>query len=59
MRAALDYLRAQGEIIREEDEASLSPLIRGHINFLGHFSFFLSEVVEKGSLRPLNVSQLA
>lgn len=57
MQAALDHLRAQGEIIREEDEARLSPLIRGHINFLGHFSFLLSEMVEKGSLRPLNVGQ--
>lgn len=26
IQAALDYLRAQGEVIKEEDEARLSPL---------------------------------
>ena len=37
MQAALDHLRAQGEVIKEEDEARLSPLGRKHINFLGIF----------------------
>ena len=27
------------EVIKEEDEARLSPFGRKHINFLGHFSF--------------------
>ncbi len=56
MQAALDYLRAQGEIIKDEDEARLSPLSRSHINFLGHFSFSLSKAVEDGLLRPLNTA---
>ncbi|HAT1770886.1 TPA: Tn3 family transposase [Legionella pneumophila] len=38
MEAASDYLRAQGDVIKEEDEERLSPLGRKHINFLGHFS---------------------
>jgi hypothetical protein len=47
----------QGEVIKEEDEARLSPLVRKHINFLGHFSFLLPQVVEEGSLRSLNVAE--
>ena len=57
IQAALDYLRAQGEVIKEEDEARLSPLVRKHINFLGHFSFMLPKVVAEGQLRPLNVAE--
>jgi TnpA family transposase len=57
MQSALDYLRSQGEVIKEEDEARLSPLGRKHINFLGHFSFSLPQVVEEGALRSLNVSK--
>jgi TnpA family transposase len=55
IQSALDYLRSQGEIINEEDESKLSPLTQGHINFLGHFSFLLSEIVESGFLRPLSL----
>lgn len=55
IQAALDHLRAQGEIIKEDDEARLSPLGRKHINFLGHFSFMLPKVVSEGQLRPLNL----
>ncbi|TXI95280.1 MAG: Tn3 family transposase [Burkholderiaceae bacterium] len=57
MQAALDYLRSQGEVIKEEDEARLSPLGRKHINFLGHFSFSLPPVVEEGALRSLNIAE--
>lgn len=57
MQAALDHLRAQGEVIKEEDEARLSPLGRKHINFLGQFSFLLPQVVEEGSLRALKVDE--
>ena len=57
MQAALDYLRSQGEVIKEEDEARLSPLGRKHINFLGHFSFALPQVVEQGALRSLNIAE--
>ncbi len=54
MQAALDHMRQQSMEIREEDEARLSPLVHGHINVLGHFSFTLAEQVMKGQLRPLN-----
>lgn len=57
MQAAIDYLRAKGEVINEEDEKRLSPLGRKHINFLGHFSFMLLKVVSEGQLRPLNVAE--
>lgn len=54
MQAALDHLRQQSIDVRDEDEARLSPLIHGHINVLGHYSFTLAEQVVKGQLRPLN-----
>ena len=54
MRAALDHIRQQPLEIKEEDEARLSPLVYGHINVLGHYSFTLAEQVMKGKLRPLN-----
>ena len=57
MQAALDHLRATGVVVKEEDEARLSPLGRKHINFLGHFSFMLPKVVSEGQLRPLNVAE--
>ena len=31
LQTALDYLRIQGEVIKEEDEAKLSPLGEGNI----------------------------
>jgi TnpA family transposase len=54
IQAALDNLRQQSFEIKEEDEARLSPLVHGHINMLGHYSFILTENVLKGELRPLN-----
>jgi TnpA family transposase len=54
MQAALGHMRKQSMEIREEDEARLSPLVHGHLNVLGHFSFTLAEHVMKGQLRPLN-----
>ena len=54
IQAALDNLRKQSFEIKEEDEARLSPLVHGHINMLGHYSFILTENVLKGELRPLN-----
>lgn len=41
-------------LIKEEDEARLSPLQYGHINVLGHYSFVLNEKVMQGELRPFN-----
>ena len=54
MQASLDHLRRQLAEIREEDEARLSPLVHGHVNMLGHYSFILAENVMKGELRVLN-----
>lgn len=54
IQAALDHLRQQSYEIREEDESRISPLLNGHINMLGHYSFILSEDVLRGNLRPLN-----
>lgn len=54
IQASLDHLRQQLFEIREEDKARLSPLPCGHINVLGHYSFYLAESVLKGGLRPLN-----
>jgi hypothetical protein len=41
MQAALEHLQPSFEI-NEEDEARLSPLLQGHINVLGHYSFTLA-----------------
>ena len=54
MQAALDHLRRQPQEIREEDEKRLSPLLYGHVNVLGHYSFTLAEQIMMGQLRPLN-----
>jgi len=54
MQAALDHLRQQSMVIHEEDEARLSPLLYGHVNMLGHYSFTLADNVMNGKLRPLN-----
>jgi TnpA family transposase len=56
MQAALDHLRQQTQEIREEDEKRLSPLLHGHVNVLGHYSFTLAEQIMMGLLRPLNQS---
>ena len=48
-----DRLRQQGEDVKEEDEARLSPLSHKHVNMLGHYSFTLAEQVLNGQLRPL------
>jgi TnpA family transposase len=54
MQAALAHLRQSLEI-NPQDEARLSPLLHGHINVLGHYSFTLAEQVMNGQLRPLNL----
>ena len=54
MQAALALLQEQSVVIREEDEARLSPLVHGHFNVLGHYSFTLTEQVTRVHLRPLN-----
>ncbi len=54
MQEALSHLRQSGEIPEEEHLARLSPLIHGHINMLGHYTFSLSEDILNGELRSLN-----
>ena len=54
IQAILDHLRQQSFEVREEDEARLSPLVYGHVNMLGHYTFTLAENILKGELRPLN-----
>jgi TnpA family transposase len=53
IESALAHLQQSSEI-KTEDEKRLSPLIYGHINVLGHYSFTLTEQVTNGHLRPLN-----
>ena len=54
IQAALEHLRQSGTQISEVDESRLSPLMSGHINMLGRYSFTLADIVLKGKLRPLN-----
>ncbi|MGV3844306.1 hypothetical protein ACV8S1_29015, partial [Citrobacter braakii] len=42
---------SNGEEIGVEDIARLSPLMHGHINMLGHYTFTLPEDILKGELR--------
>ncbi|HBX8767908.1 Tn3 family transposase, partial [Klebsiella michiganensis] len=56
MQEALSHLRKSGETPEEEHLARLSPLIHGHINMLGHYTFSLPEDILKGELRPLNLN---
>ena len=50
---ALEHLRADGGSASDEDAARLSPLEHGHFNFLGTYSFRLTDEVRDGQLRPL------
>lgn len=47
-------MRSHGEETGEEGIARLSPLMQGHINILGHYTFTLSEDILKGEFRELN-----
>ena len=53
MDAALNQLRSEGFLVRDEDAARLSPLGHEHINVLGRYAFSLPEMVVRGELRPL------
>lgn len=50
---ALDRLRTQGKIVRDEDVERLSPLGHEHINLHGRYYFGLPEEIQRGDLRPL------
>lgn len=54
MQEALLHLRMMGETPEDEHIARLSPLMHGHINMLGHYTFTLPKDILKGELRPLN-----
>lgn len=54
MQEALSWMLSHGEDTGEEDIARLSPLMHGHINMLGHYTFTLSENIMNGELRTLN-----
>lgn len=56
MEEALSWMRRNGEEIIDEDIARLSPLMHGHINMLGHYTFTLPEDILKGELRALNLN---
>ncbi|VCZ66120.1 Putative transposase (identified by ISEscan HMM) [Escherichia coli] len=43
MQEALSHLRSAGEIPEDEHISRLSPLMYGHINMLGHYTFTLPE----------------
>lgn len=53
MHETLEHLRGDGRSVRPEDVTRLSPLEHGHFNFLGTYSFSLTEEVKSGHLRPL------
>ena len=54
MSAALQTLRAQGQMIDLADIKRLSPMGHEHINMVGRYSFTLPEDIAHGDLRPLN-----
>lgn len=56
MQEVLSWMRRNGEEIIDEDIARLSPLMHGHINMLGHYTFTLPEDILKGELRALNLN---
>ena len=56
MQEAFAHLRSTGEGPEDEHIARLSPLMHGHINMLGHYTFTLPEDIMKGELRPLNLN---
>ena len=58
MESALNHLKNQSVTIDDDFEQRLSPLLYEHINVLGHYSFTLSEQIEKGKLRPLNLAEI-
>jgi Tn3 transposase DDE domain len=54
MDEALAHLRRRKFEAKPEDVARLSPVGHEDINFLGIYSFALSESVARGELRPFH-----
>ncbi len=57
MDAAIEHLRENSAGVDQDDAARLSPLEHQNVNFLGQYSFALSESVAQGQLRPLRDSE--
>ena len=53
IEAALEQLRQEGYLVKDEDVARLSPLQHEHITMLGRYSFSVPDAVAKGELRSL------
>ena len=53
IEAVLNQLRREGDTVRDEAVARLSPLIHAPINMLGRYSFAVPDAVARGELRPL------
>lgn len=53
MHRALDEMQARGMKLAAEDIERLSPLGHDHINFLGRYSFLLSDEIRQGAFHPL------
>jgi len=57
MQEALSHIRTTtGKTSDDEHVTRLSPLMHGHINMLGHYTFTLPEDILKGERRPLNLN---
>ena len=50
---AIEYLKATGVDVREEDVKRLTPLGHEHIRLTGRYDFTLTAKPETGGLRPL------
>jgi len=53
LAAAVEALRAEGEEVPDEHVAHLSPLVWGHVNFLGTYTFDPGAARGLDNLRPL------
>ena len=59
MDAASAQLRAEGQQVRDENIAHLSPLGFEHINTRGRYAFILPDTIARNELRPFRDSALA
>ena len=53
MHRAIEEMRGRGMKIATEDIERLSPLGYDHINFLGRYTFSLSDEIRQGAFHPL------
>ncbi len=51
--AAIERLRAEGQLSVDEDLAHLSPTVHEHVNPYGKYRFVLDEELTRRDLRPL------